>query len=60
MGGPYFVASLSSCHTTLPVKFPVTPPYGMVTTTSVSVLVSIKFPWPEAPLNLPKNPEKRS
>src|SRR5262245_20575422 len=51
-GGPYFVVSLSSCHAALPVKFHVTSPWGMVTTTSVSVLVSIKSPWPETLFNL--------
>ena len=39
-----------------PVKFavtPVTPPSRMVIVISVSVLVIVKSPWPEALLNLP-------
>src|SRR6266567_6680226 len=43
-GRPYFVVSFSSGHSTLPVKFAVTPPCGTVTTTSVSVLAIIKSP----------------
>jgi hypothetical protein len=57
-GGSYFVVSFSSGHTTLPVKFAVTLPRGMVIVSSVSVLVIVKSPWPEAllePAGAPEN-----